>query len=1152
MRAGTLLFATAWGFTPSNAQGLRVRMLVLAHDTTRIDSVSIAPGSFSLMRGETLIPPSRYTLDPWRAVLVLPGGTSGDTLIARYRTLPLLLAGPVQHKDPARMVTEGADRRDPFKYVPPKTDGDPLGISGLNKSGSISRGILFGNAQDLSVNSTLNLELSGRITERINVLASITDNNIPIQAGGNTLELQDFDQVFIKLFGDPDPVTNAGWDLIAGDFVLQRPKSHFLTYLKKIKGLGFGLRSGVAMRSELGVSAAVSKGRFARNLLQGVEGVQGPYRLRGDAGESFIIVLSGTERVYIDGQPMVRGQENDYVIDYNTAEITFTARRLITKDRRISVEFQYSDRNYARSLVRAGEEITLGRAQVRLNVYSEQDARNQPSQQALSDAEKQALADAGDDPLGAIVAGADSVEYSATEVLYAAIDSLGYSPVYRYTTDPDSARLRVSFTEVGTGNGDYVQQTFTPNGRVFQWVAPDTVDGLIVRRGLYSPVRVLVAPKSQQMFTLGSDIRLSDRTQLAAELAFSNDDRNTFSTDDDGDNAGLAVFSSLRHGLPLSRDSTWRLVLGADVEAITREFRAVERFRPVEFERNWNALLVPLDNDQAVATMSVGADGGKRGSATLSASTLQVRDRYSGWKQGVDMDLHPGRWDLMGESSYLTTSQPFTSDLLRHKAVLARRMARFTVGYKDEHERNRFRADTTGTLTTGSYQFYDWEGFLQSPDSVKNKWRLAAGQRYDRALAQGALAPTATATHYSASIDLMSDPRRRLAASFTYRRLSILDTTLTAQKPEDSHVARIDHDLVALKGVVTLDLFYEFSSGLEPRREFIYVQVPAGQGIYVWNDYNADGIQQLNEFEVANFGYEADHVRIQVPTNAYVRAFGNQFNASLDLRPGAAWSEAGGVRRFLARFSDLAMYRTDRKTGTGDLLRAIDPFRIAVDDTALTAFNSSVRNTVYFDRSSRTWSIDHTYQNDRAKTLLVSGYESRVRENDQLHLRWNTTPRWTVEASGATGRVASGSDFMQGRTFAIDQRSMEPAITYQPGTTFRAQLRFEWEEKDNAAEYGGEQALIQDLGTELRWNSPGKGSVRAAADLVRISYDGDANTSLGNEMLGGLKTGDNLTWSFGIQRDLNDHLQIDLTYNGRKSESTPAVHVGGAQVRAFF
>lgn len=1137
---------------------LRTQRLVLVQDSVLLDTLSVVPGSFRISVNGQILDSTNFVLDAPKAMLYRTANTPLDTMELTYRVFPISFARTYFNKSTELINTEQQLQADPFKYSAKGEVEDLFELQGLNKSGSISRGVLVGNNQDLSVNSALSLQLSGKLTDKISVLASITDDNIPIQASGNTAQLQDFDQVFIKVFDDRNELT-------VGDLQLRSNKSYFMKYFKKLLGGSFrsdfdigpereGPFGEFTRGMEVQASGAVSKGKFARNQIQGQEGVQGPYRLFGSENETFIVVLSGTERVFIDGQLLDRGQENDYVIDYNSAELTFTANRLITKDRRIVVEFQYSDKNYTRSLIQVYDEYTSGRTTVRANFYSEQDHKNSSVQQDLDQEEREVLAQAGDSLLQAFVPGVDSVAFSDNLVLYQELDSLGYFPVYVQSDSSDLAHYQLSFSNVGAGNGNYIQDGFGANGRIFRWVAPDTINGQIVLKGDHEPVRLLISPKKQQMLTIGVDHKFREQTLLTAEGAWSNYDLNTFSDLDKNDDQGFAFTLDVqdKSAIQKGKEDPWKLQSRLASEFVGKHFRGIERFRSVEFERDWNLLGRKVAEDQLIALASVGLERGKNGSIGYTFKTFQAKDVYTGYKHGLLSNLRLGSLDLDLDGSYLNTTGLNETDFVRHRGKVVKHFKWFNVGYKDEHERNVFQYPGTDSTLSNSYQFYDWEIFVSSPDTFKNRFQLYYRERRDKGVKNNELSARTFARQYGARIDLMRNPRNRLRANAGYRELFIEDSTLTSDEPEQTLVTRLEYDLSLAKGAVIFALFYEFGSGLEPKREFVYVEVPAGQGVYVWIDYNDNGIRELNEFEIAQFAYEANYIRVFTPTTEYINTFTNQFSSSVDLRPQAVWGQKTGALKFLSRFSDQAAYRIDRKTNNEEALEAINPFRQEVADSSLLSLNSSVRNTVYFNRTDQVYGLDYTFQDVGNKALLSNGFESRSRVTHDYGVRWNITRKITLKLNNIHGRSASNSDFLEGRTYNISEFTTTPKLTYQPNTSIRASLTAAVTNKQNAKELGDELAEITDLGLEFRWNAVGKGSLLASFNYIEISYDGANNSSLSNEMLNGLNVGRNLTWNLSIQRTISRHLQLDLTYNGRKSEDVNAVHTGGAQIRAFF
>ena len=122
-----------------------------------------------------------------------------------------------------------------------------------------------------------------------------------------------------------------------------------------------------------------------------MDGNQGPYKILGPDNEQFIIMVSGSERVFANGVLLKRGDNFDYIIDYNTAEITFTTLYTVTSNLRFTIEYQIADRNYTRFLTFDGAQFHSDELKIGVKYYNETDSKNNPVQQDLTDEQKQEI-----------------------------------------------------------------------------------------------------------------------------------------------------------------------------------------------------------------------------------------------------------------------------------------------------------------------------------------------------------------------------------------------------------------------------------------------------------------------------------------------------------------------------------------------------------------------------------------------------------------------------------------------------------------------------------------------------------------------------------------------------------------------------------------
>jgi hypothetical protein len=1132
---------------------LRKKSFSTKPDTLRIDSLSILPNTFSLPG----INKDWYTIDCINALLRWKQKPPVDSVWAEYRVFDTRLNAVTKHLSYDSIMNYFLGQPYVYNDNSFRQSDRFFDFGTINYTGSFGRGIAFGNSQDAVVTSSLNLQLNGFLADSIEIAAAITDNNIPIQPDGTTQQLNEFDRIFLQF-------KKKNWALSLGDIDIRQNKSFFLNFYKRLQGASFETTSNIAphVSNTSLLSGSIAKGKFTRNILQGQEGNQGPYRLQGANNEFYFILLANTERVYIDGELLQRGEDRDYVINYNTAELTFTPKRMITKDSRIQIEFEYADRNYLNANLYFSN-LTNFNNKLRLTVsaFNNSDAKSSPINQTLDASQKLFLRSLGDSINNAFYRVASLDTFSAGKILYKKIDTtfnngLSHDSVFVYSTNADSAMYSLSFADIGVGKGDYLPDFNGANGKVYRWIAP--VGG--VKQGQFDAAVFLVTPKKQQLVSMLVDYDISKKTNISTELAYSNYDINSFSNIGKADNKGYAAKIKLTNQKDFSGAKKLKLLTDAGFEYVDARFHPLERLRNVEFLRDWGLPYVLPPATETIVSGGAQLEDSKKNSFRYQLTDYKRNGDFNGVRNTIVQSQNIAGWQFNNQFSLSNTNSATEKGFFLRPVINIskqfKKLGNYTIGANYSVEHNEVRNKQADSVTATSFSFQTIQFSLKSPVNKSNRWGITYMTRTNKYPYGKNLITSDVSHNINITGEILKNQHHQFRWNASYRKLDILNSLVTTQKADQSILGRVEYQVNEWKGLLTGNLLYEAGSGQEQKRDYAFLEVPAGQGQYTWNDYNNDGVQQLNEFELALFQDQARYIKIFTPSNEFIKANYNTFNYSVNINPRAAIDlrNAGKAKKFIARVNLQSSLQIAKKEIASGIVQ-LNPFKTPLSDTSLISLTSIFINSFSFNRFSTRWGLDISNSRNSGKSLLTYGLESRRLEEWSSRARVNINKSLLFDITGKTGINTLGTENQkfENRNYNISQYSLEPRISYTKGTSLRFITGYKYSNKKNKT--GDHEVYASNsINTEIKYNILQSGSVLTKFTYSNIHFSpaANANSTVGYNMLDGLLPGRNFLWSIEVTKRLVNNLEINVQYEGRKPGEARVVHIGRASVRALF
>lgn len=1094
---------------------------LLAQDW-QIDTLHIATGDSVAYLSRGFVMPETVQLSGADSVTINPltGKVTFYTeipdsalIVVKYQYLPLNLPlNTVINLPPRIYIGEEKDETSTEGDRTPQTVQYSAESTDFLKSGTLYRGVTLGSQSGLSLQSGLNLELQGKIAEDITIVGTITDQNIPIEPEGNTQTLDELDKVFIKV-GLPHE------QLTFGDYEVALQSGELGNYNRKLQGVYIESQRRT-MQNVL--SGAVTKGQYHHNYFLGQESNQGPYQLTGRNGETDIIVLAGTEKVWIDGRLMARGESNDYTIDYSTAEITFMTRQIITAESRISVDFQYSDQIYQKNIYLAGNHTVLlnNKLQVSAAVINERDDKDNPVEIALSNSDKKLLKSIGDNADQAF----QSTIVEDSSGSYILVDS---TLVY---AGAGMGTHTAVFYNVGK-NGSY-KKVYSGDLIYFEWIDKQdpSTSALDIAEAIYLPVKPLILPISRKLYHIASRWQVTQNLSVKAEMARSDLDKNLFSPLEDNDNGGLAFNLESKLKIPLSTNS--RITLGARFKQEESTFNPIDRHQIIEYRRKWD---LPSDSTNGERYYEGQIQYALKDNLIINTEGgTYSRGDFNSNRMNADVTLKYKRLEnLQVSEEIIQRAQSGTNNISwnRRGARLVTRVHKIR-----PYANLNYEIRDGDTILTQNFRFLEQNYGIASTENRHLLWQIQTTLRRDDLADSNAWRKGSNARNIGLNGQLIDWHSFSAQWNYIHRIKEFYN-----QNTSDVVVNLLDLSLKhePRKRAFRWESNLKIKNEQTVKKEWRYYYVGDGLGDYIYDSTYADYVPDVQ----GNYILRILPSSIKEPITSIEDGLRFQFDGSN--------SQIPIMRPLLKRISTLTDIRLQQEIRNARGIFEYLSTDIGQVDSNWANYTRIIQQDINLRSPQKRRDLRlRLYSSDQITQIDVRGPERIFTDEWSLRYRGQFLGKSTIESESAVKNYTRESkiNILRERNIYTVREKLILSILLDRIHLVNTELII-----INDKEKGAEplKSLLTALKVNYERKIIGKGRWKLFCELDKVSVT-PKGKAIPYEMSNGKKEGYTFGWGTTIEYRVGSNVSIRSNYEGWKEPQRDIYHLGGGEVRVMF